>query len=88
MELTKEERIQRILPVKYETSFHPRMSAKIRKMSKRRQKIALRRKLEKELLKFVGRKVDCTLYQEVIEVANDVVESFFGKIVIRALVLN
>lgn len=88
MWLTKEGLIQRILPVKYETSFHPRMSAKIRKMSKRRQKIALRRKLEKELLKFVGRKIDCTLYPEVTEVANDVVESFFGKIVIRALVLN
>ena len=39
MELSKEERTQRILPIKYETSFHPRMSNKIRKMSKRRQKI-------------------------------------------------
>lgn len=80
MELSKEERIKRILPIKYETSFHPRMSAKIHKMSKRRQKIALRRKLEKELLRFVGRMIDYTLYQEVTEVTKDVVDSFFGKV--------
>ena len=86
MELTKEDRIQRILPVRYETSFHKRMSAKIRKMSKRRQKIALRRKLEKELLKFVGRKLDYTPYQEVTEVTKDVVDSFFGKTMVDLVV--
>lgn len=87
MELSKEERIQRILPIKYETSFHPRMSAKIRKMSKRRQKTALIRKLEKELLKIVGRKVDYTLYQEVTEVTKDVVNSFFGKTAVELVVV-
>lgn len=80
MELTKEERIQRILPVKYETTFHSRMSAKIRKMSKRRQKIALRRKLEKELLKFVGRKADTTTWNEIWTYSDDLADVFFGKL--------
>lgn len=80
MELSKEGRIQRIPTIKYETYFHPRMSAKIRKMSERRQKIALRRKLEKELLRFVGRMIDYTLYQEITEVTKGVVDSFFGKV--------
>lgn len=88
MGLTKEERIQRILPIRYKTSFYPLLSAKIRKMSKRRQKIASRRKLEKELLKFIGRKVDCTLHWEVLEATNDVVESFFGKTVVSTVVFN
>lgn len=80
MELTKEDRIQRILPVRYETSFHKRMSAKIRKMSKRRQKIALRRNLEKELLMFVGREADTSTWNEIWTYSDDLADVFFGKL--------
>lgn len=83
VELSKEERIQRVLPIKYETSFHPRMSAKIRKMSKRRQKIALRRKLEKEFMQFVGRKFDSTLWCGIAKVTEALVDSFFGKKIVE-----
>lgn len=82
MEYSKEGRILN-LNLKYSIHTYPAMSVKIRKMSKRRQKIALRRKLEKELMQFVGRKFDSTLWHEIAEVTDDVVDSFFGKTVVE-----
>lgn len=44
-----------------------RLPAKFRRMSKRRQKIAVRRRISHELMKFVGRKYDSETIEEVYE---------------------
>lgn len=84
MDYTKENRILN-LNLKYSVTTYPTMSAKIRKMSKRRQKIALRRRLKKELMRFVGRKIDSTLWHEIVEVTDGVVYSFFGKTIVELI---
>lgn len=45
----------------------PMLPAKLRRMSKRRQKIAIQRRISRELMKFVGRKYDSETIEDVYE---------------------
>ena len=47
--------------------YGPLLPAKLRRMSKRRQKIAIQRRISRELMKFVGRKYDSKTIEDVYE---------------------
>lgn len=65
MELNKEGNARSIPPVT--GYFTNRIPSKIRKMSKRRQKKALKRRLLKELKQFVGRPCNQESYEDILD---------------------
>lgn len=72
----------RILSVRYTANPTFKLSAKMRKMSKRRQKIALQRQLFRELQKFVGTPWNGLARDDVVDACGNVIRRMLQPVVI------
>lgn len=68
--------------MRYTTSSAFKLSAKMRKMSKRRQKIALQRQLVKELQKFIGMPWSGLTRDDVVDACGNVISKMIRPVVI------
>ena len=76
----KESRIRNLGEITYSLSITPIFPAKIRKMSKRRRKIALQRKLEKEIRLFMSKRQEGVVWEEVTYYPEHLANILSGKI--------